>query len=159
VPIKAKSRARNLGEEDIRTISSVLDGWEGKLTWELLIEAIEMRLASRYTRQALSQHSRIKKAFRLTKERLLDQPHSEQRAAAGLGATEARVLFERYERMEAENARLEAENEHLRETFVVWAYNASNHGLDARMLNKPLPEVHREQTRLPKTKLPRAKRA
>jgi hypothetical protein len=147
-----KSRAPNLNDEHIEVICRVLDGWEGKLTWELLIEAIETRQKALYTRQALSQHSRIKHAFQLTKERLTRQPRNKQQGSGGLGATEAQALFERFERLEAENARLKAENERLLEQFVVWAYNASNRGLDVEFLNQPLPRVDRDRTRLPKAK-------
>ncbi|AEI75786.1 hypothetical protein CNE_1c04210 [Cupriavidus necator N-1] len=148
MPKQSKSRARNLGDEDLEAISRLLDGWDGKLSWELLIEAIETRLKARYTRQALSQHARIKLAFQLTKERLTGQPRSKQQGSAGLGATEAQALLERYQRLEGENARLKAENERLLEQFVVWAYNASNRGLDARFLSQPLPRVDRDQTKL-----------
>lgn len=128
-------------------------GWlGGKLTWDLLIEAIEARQKTQYTRQALSQHSRIKQAFQLTKERLTGQPRNEQKGSEGLGATEAQALLERYARLEAENARLKADNERLLEQLVVWAYNASNRGLDAGFLNRPLPKVDRDQTRVPKAK-------
>lgn len=157
MPKKPKSRAPNLGGEQIEAICRVLDGWEGKLTWELLIKAIETRQKAQYTRQALSQHSRIKQAFQLTKERFTSQPRSKQPGSRGLGATEAQALLERYGRLEAENARLKAENERLLQQFVVWAYNASNRGLDARILNQPLPHVDRDQTRLPKAKVPHLK--
>ena len=49
---RPKARARNLGGEDIEAIVSILDGWDGKLTWELLIDVVEQRLSARYTRQA-----------------------------------------------------------------------------------------------------------
>ncbi|WP_454730869.1 MULTISPECIES: hypothetical protein [Cupriavidus] len=152
MPRTSKSRARNLGDQDIEAIARLLDGWDGKLSWELLIETVETRLKARYTRQALSQHARIKQAFQLTKERLTGLPRSKKQGSAGLGATEAQALLERYQRLEAENARLKAENERLLEQFVVWAYNASNRGLDAQFLSQPLPRVDREQTRPPKTK-------
>ena len=37
----AKRRARNLDDHAIEHIVCVLDGWSGKLSWDLLIEAIE----------------------------------------------------------------------------------------------------------------------
>lgn len=148
--LKSKTRAPNLDAEHIEAICRVLDGWEGKLTWELLIEAIQARQKAQYTRQALNQHARVKHAFQLTKERLRGQPRSEQKGSHGLGAAEAQALLERYHRLEAENARLKAENDRLIQQFVVWAYNASNRGLDAHYLSQPLPPVHREPTRLRK---------
>ena len=145
---RPKARARNLGGEDIEAIVSILDGWDGKLTWELLIDVVEQRLSARYTRQALNQRVRIKQAFQLTKNRVAGLPHARRKGVFGLGATEAQALLERLERIEAANTRLKVENERLLEQFVVWAYNASNRGLDARLLSQPLPRVHRDQTKL-----------
>ncbi len=145
---RPKVRARNLEDQDIEAIVSILDGWEGKRTWELLIEIVEQRLNARYTRQALNQRVRIKQAFQLTKSRVAGLPNARSKSSLGLGATEAQALLERLERIEAENARLKVENERLLEQFVVWAYNASNRGLDAQLLSQPPPRVHRDQTKL-----------
>lgn len=147
---KLKNRAPNLAVEHIEAICRVLDGWDGKLTWELLIEAIAARQMAQYTRQALSQHGSVKQAFQLAKERLSGQPRSEQKGSQGLGPLEAQALLERLRRLEAENVRLKAENDGLLEQFVVWAYNANNRGLDVRYLSQPLPLVHREPTKLRK---------
>ena len=149
---KSKARAPNLNDEHVEAICRVLDGWEGKLTWELLIEAIKARQKVQYTRQALSQHGRIQQSFQLTKERLRGEPQAQQKNSQGLGALEAQALLERYGRLEAENARLREENDRLIQQFVVWAYNASNRGLDVHFLSQPLPPVDREPTRLRKAK-------
>lgn len=148
MPKQPKQRAKNLGDSDIETIVGILDGWDGKLTWESLIEAIKLRLRVRYTRQALNQHSRIKQAFQLTKERISGSPRTSTNAAKGLSAAEASAFLERFHRLEAENARLKLENERLLEQFVVWAYNASTRGLDAAFLGQALPQVDRDRTKL-----------
>ena len=67
-----QTRAKNLDDTDIKKIVEILDGWTGKLTWELLIDAVELRLHNRYTRQTLHKHERIKKAFELRKAALSD---------------------------------------------------------------------------------------
>lgn len=143
-----KQRAKNLGDTDIETIVGILDGWDGKLTWDLLIEAIESRMRVQYTRQALNQHQRVKSAFKLAKERLSGLPRSQERARTRLNEAEAQALTERYKRLEAENARLKVENERLLEQFVTWAYNASTRGLDMAFLCQPLPKVDRDQSKL-----------
>lgn len=145
-----KTRAPNLDEAHIEAICRVLDGWEGKLTWELLIDAIEARRQVRYTRQALNQHARVKHAFQLTKERLRGQPRNELKIPQALGPLEAQALMERYDRLEAENARLKVENDRLIQQFIIWASNASNRGLDVHYLNQPLQQVDREVTKLRK---------
>ena len=65
-----KNRARNLDDTVIAKIVGILDGWNGKLTWGLLIDAIEERLKARYTRQALDRHDRVKDAYALAKGRV-----------------------------------------------------------------------------------------
>lgn len=137
-----KQRARNLGDADIEAIVGMLDGWDGKITWEFLIDAIEIRMRVRYTRQALSQHDTIKQAFQLMKGHLSGSPRTNDKALSfkGFSGAEAQAFMERYGRMEAENARLKLENERLLEQFVVWAYNASTRGLDAGFLSQPFAE-------------------
>lgn len=143
-----RQRARNIGDADIEIIVGILDGWTDKLTWDALINAAERRLRARYTRQALHQHTRIKQAFQLTKERLTGTPPVTGQDSAKLGPAEAQALVDRYEKLAAENIRLKLENERLLEQFVVWAYNAHTRGLDKEFLNRPLPQVNRDQTKI-----------
>lgn len=142
-----KSRAKNIDDGAIEIIVGVLDGWSGKLTWDLLAEAIEKRTRVRYTRQALDKHARIKAAFQLTKERLSGAPRVERKYKLSEAETEA--LAQRYERLLAENERLERENNRLLEQFQTWLYNAHLKGLTKEYLNSSLPRVDRELTKLP----------
>lgn len=145
----AKIRAKNLDDKSIELIVGVLDGWSGKLTWDMLVDEVEKRARARYTRQALDKHARIKTAYRLTKERISGEPRV--KCNYRLSALEVEALSERYKRLEAENLRLKAENERLFEQFVTWAYNAHLKGVTKEFLNNPLPRVDREQTKvLPK---------
>jgi hypothetical protein len=136
-----KLRGRNLEDGDVASIVAVLDGWSGKLSWELLIEALEARKFARYTRQTLHKHECIAAAFAARKKAL---------AGAGVEARaespEVRVAVERIKRLEAENERLKADNQFLLEQFARWAYNAQTRGLDRQFLNRPLPDVHRDQS-------------
>ena len=142
-----KSRAKNIDDGAIELIVGVLDGWSGKLSWDLLAEAIEKRTRVRYTRQALDKHARIKTAFRLTKQRLSGAPRAERKHKLSEAETEA--LAQRHERLLAENERLRCENNRLLEQFQTWLYNAHLKGLTREYLNTPLPSVDRERTRLP----------
>lgn len=141
-----KGRAKNLDETAIEIIVGILDGWSGKLTWDLLIESVEKRTRALYTRQALDRHARIKMAYQLTKERLSGTPRSERMRK--LSAVEVQAMLERYQRLQAENDRLKLENERLLEQFVTWAYNAHLRGLSSEYLSTPLMRVDREQTKL-----------
>jgi hypothetical protein len=139
------SRAKNLGDEDVVKIVEILDGWSGKLSWELLIDAVEKRLFARYTRQAFHKHARIKDAFAQRKARLASSGERPRKVAS---SPELQLALDRIERLVGENERLVAENTRLLEQFVRWAYNAHTRNLDEAFLNRPLPTVDRQQTRV-----------
>jgi hypothetical protein len=139
----ARNRARNLADADIADIVAILDGWSGKLSWESLIQAIKLRKRATYTRQALHKHERIKLAFSLRKKLLAA---TEPRSAPKAASPELQVALERIARLEAENARLDAENQALLGQFACWAYNAHTRGLDHAFLSRELPPVDRDRT-------------
>lgn len=138
-----QKRAKNLDDADIKLIVEILDGWSEKLTWDLLIDAIELRMHNRYTRQALHKHERIRNAFELRKEGLADGDGKTRQVRS----PELQKALERIARLEAENKRLESENEQLLGQFVRWAYNAHTRGLDKNFLNQQLPSVNRGQAK------------
>lgn len=140
-----RERAPNLSDNDIAEIASILDGWSGKLSWELLIEAIQLRKNVTYTRQALHNHERIRRAFSLRKEQLADVMTAGSRKTKQ-ASPEIQVLFDRIDRLEAECVRLRSENHALLGQFACWAYNAHTRGLDAAFLSRPLPAVDRDST-------------
>ncbi|WP_232683451.1 hypothetical protein [Pseudomonas aeruginosa] len=141
--LKPKRRSKNLGDGDIKQIVEILDGWSGRLSWDLLIDAIEIRMFNRYTRQALSKHERIRHAFELRKLDIRDELNSgEHVVSSPLQAAQEHIA-----RLETENRRLEAENNQLLEQFARWAYNANARGLDFDFLNRALPLVNRGQTK------------
>lgn len=137
-----RRRGRNLTASDIARVVQLLDVWSGSISWDLVIDAVEMRLLCRYTRQALSSHAAIQKAFDTCKGR---QATGEPGVAKSSGETG--VLRQRLARREAEVGQLKAENSQLLERFVVWAYNAQTRGLGKAELERPLPAVSRGQTK------------
>lgn len=141
----ARKRSQNLGDVAIKEIVEILDGWSGKLTWELLIDAVASRTYSRYTRQALHKHERIRLAFEVQKRNLAGGVGQVEM----VGSPELRAALERMARLEAENRRLESENASLLEQFVRWAYNAQTQGFGAEFLNRALPPVNRSRTDKP----------
>ena len=134
---KSLRRGPNLSDADISTIAEILDGWRGRLTWRLLIDEIEKRLGSPYSRQALSKHNRIQNAFQLRKEAAHQQPGVKKPPAS----PEMQAALDHIARLEAQSERREAENYRLLEQFAVWAYNARIRGIDETALNQPLPSV------------------
>lgn len=140
-----KSRARNLDDDAIEKIVQVLDGWTGKLSWELFIVKIEKVTHNLYTRQALDKHGRIKDAFATRKAVLSgrDRKQFENKSA------EMQLALQRIARLDAENQRLRNENNTLLNQFIRWAYNAHGRGLDQAFLDTPIPLVSRERSDKP----------
>lgn len=141
-------RARNIDNKIIEEIVGILDGWSGKLTWDLLIEAVAKRFRHTYSRQALFQHERILSAFQQRKDVLAEARSKTPKPANLHSAEEVEMLVARNERLVAENDRLKTENNRLLEQFALWAYNAHTRGLSEAFLSQPLPRVDREPTRL-----------
>jgi hypothetical protein len=138
------SRSKNISVDDIEAIVGILDGWKGALTWNALISCIELRMYSKYTRQALSGHDRIAQAFQQRKKNLKERPSERSNQKS----SEFRVLQERLDRKDGEILRLRSENQRLIEQFVVWLYNAHLHGLTPEDLNRALPPTNRGQTKV-----------
>ncbi|MES2580514.1 MAG: hypothetical protein V4552_08205 [Pseudomonadota bacterium] len=138
-------RAKNLDDTNIKQIVEILDGWADKLTWDLLIDTVELRLHNRYTRQTLHKHERIKNAFELRKISLTDGDEHIQIVRS----PELQKALERIARLETENKRLESENQQLLEQFARWAYNVSAKGYDFNVLNENLPKVGNRKKSLP----------
>lgn len=145
------TRSRNVTDADIDQVVGILDGWGGKLTWDLLVDKVEERLHVRYTRQGLDKHERVKVAFSVRKKALArardraERPPSE---SPELDAAEQSIV-----RLKGENDRLKAENQRLLEQFARWAYNAHTRGLAEGFLNQPLPPVDRDRTERSKLQL------
>lgn len=141
MPVKSpRKRARNLDDQAIEQIVKILDGWSSpKLTWELLIEQVLLRLRARYTRQALNNYTRIKVAFAARKKALAGRNPKELKAET---PDQQRIAS-----LEAEVERLTKENNAVLEQFNRWVYNGSLKQMDDRMrdfMNQPLSKVHRE---------------
>jgi uncharacterized protein (DUF2235 family) len=129
-------RGRNLTDADIKAIVGILDGSTTNMTWAMVIAKAERALGCRYTRQALHKHARIQDAFAAQNKGGTD-------TAGPKKPTEVQALADRIARLNAENQRLEMENNHLLEQFARWAYNAAIRNLDADYLNQPLPAIDR----------------
>jgi len=137
-------RRKNLDVKSIARIAALLDGWSGKLTWELLLDSVERHLRVRYTRQALNNHVRIADAFRHRKKVLAVSCSGPRRKVT---SHELTACLERIARLEAENQRLQDENDRFLAQFVRCAHNAYLHGIDKHTLDRELPPIDRERTR------------
>lgn len=132
--------SRHLNEHDIERIVALLDGWQGKLTWELLCDACESVIHTRPTRQTLAKFKRVAGAYKAVKQR-----GREEVEALSIPPS-LNIAAQRIERLTRENERLQRENNELLEQFVVWQYNAHAKGLTEHDLNQALPGIDRGQT-------------
>jgi len=142
-----RNRAPNLSAENIETIVSLIDAWTGELTWERLIAAIASTFGATYTRHGLSHHAPVARAFRLKKNALRTST-VRKRDWSSTWSTELQTALARIKKLEAETARLEAENGRLLAQFVVWLYNADARGLSEEHLNAPLPTQLGHESRI-----------
>lgn len=129
--------AKHIDQNDVVRVKSILDGWQGKLTWDFLVVEFEKRYGRASTRQALSRNSDIKNAFDDRKRHLKSGVSIKSKPQTLIGAAQS------IDRLSAENIRLKKENERLLEMFVVWQYNAYKRGITEDQLNEPLPSIDR----------------
>lgn len=139
-----KPRAEDLNEERIEAVLAALDSWQGKLTWDLLIDAVAKATGQRYSRFTLAEYPDIANAFSMRKRAVREKAGSkplsarDERVQAALDA--ARVVKE-------ENKRLKQQNDLLLERFVLWGLNAERHGVSMSKLNAPLPKPPRDRSK------------
>lgn len=139
-----KSRSPDLTDEILNSVIELIDNWKGKLTWDLLLDALEKTSGLRYSRFTFAEYPQIANAFALKKDVLRgtwkaepSQPRDERLKAA----------LEQVERYKSKNQRLEKENQLLLEQFVTWAHNAERKGVSLMTLNKPLPKPPRDRSK------------
>lgn len=114
-------RSKRITEAEVERVVGLLDTWRGKLTWPLLIAAIERRTGQKYTRQALHKHPRIQTAFSLRKREGAPSDGPRQTATAQL---RGRIREEAFRAQ-----RLEKETDILYEKLLVAYANAYMMGL------------------------------
>ncbi|WP_210449164.1 hypothetical protein [Vibrio crassostreae] len=72
---------KSLDTEQQISIQALIRGWEGKLTWDLLVTRIESNLAITTTRQTLDKYLNIKNEYKDRKRLLRGQPVSVNNSA------------------------------------------------------------------------------
>jgi len=139
-----KTRAPDLTKERLQVVLDVLDSWKGKLTWDLLIDAVEKATGFTYSRFTFAEYPQIANAFSFKKDALRgtwkgdrSEPRDER----------VRAALEQVDRYKAKAQRLEQENQLLLEQFVTWAHNAERKGVTVTMLNAPLPKPNRDRSK------------
>ncbi len=126
--------AKHLTDRDVEAVVGILDGWQGKLSWELLCDACQPRIGTKPSRQTLWKIIRIQDAFEQCKKRLKE---GEPKVTL---PPSLKIAADTISRLERENERLKRENDRLLEQFVTWQFNAYAHGRHYFDLNQPLPK-------------------
>lgn len=141
-------------------ILSIIDGWSGKLTYELLSEKLQSELGLKRppSRHTYTYHGEIKQAFDLKKEELKSKKSAATEEAKSLFDSSGKLsqlldnlekddatiaeLIKRVEKLENENERLVSENNRLSnnndtilERFARWQHNLQKmDGVDLNQL-------------------------
>jgi hypothetical protein len=140
-----KARAPDLTAERIQLVLTTLDIWKGKLTWDLLIEAVEKATGIVYSRFTLAEYSDIASAFTLKKQAL----RGTWKGGPAVPRDErVRAALEQVQRLQSTVERLKQENMLLKEQFVTWAHNAERKGVTMMMLSAPLAKPLRDRSKL-----------
>lgn len=139
-----KIRAPDLTTDRIAVVLEILDTWKGKLTWDLLLDAVHSATGHRYSRFTFAEYPEIANAFAFKKDSLRGNLSGER---AGPRDERVRAALAQVERYKAKADRLDAENQLLIEQFVTWATNAERKGVSLDMLNAPLPKPQRDRSR------------
>ena len=139
-------RSKKITDAYRNKILRIIDGWEGKLTWDLLIDAVEKRTGQKYTRQALDKHPEISGAYKKQKKSVSRYLSNIAPQYKTLSKSELIVALADHKKVKKENEQLKKENERLQLQLVVWAANARSHNVTESMLNKPLMPPDRNST-------------
>lgn len=135
-----KRRSPNLTPAGIETIVTLIRGWEGRLTWPLLIARVAEKCRATYTRQALFKHHQIRVAYEVYRSA---HEHDSRERQDRRGSATMKATMDRLCRLERENAELRKREHALFEQFHRWAYHASTRGLTKEFLDRPLPPLSR----------------
>lgn len=139
-----KQRAPDLTDATISVVVDLLDGWTGKLTWDLLIAEVLRLTGFEYSRFTFAEYPRIADAFAVKKRKLSGTLAREPRTPR-----DGQILaaMNERDRFKEKADRLERENELLLEQFQTWAVNAERHGVTIAKLNAPLALPNRERSK------------
>lgn len=134
--------APRLSDKDIERAVTVLDGWSGKLMWDLYLSELESILGHRYTKVAMLNRARIANAWNLAKTRTRSSAKETKHGEVVLTKTMEQVSI-----LKAKVERLEQENNQLLDQFMRWSYNAYRLGVTMDQLDANLPPIDRGSTR------------
>lgn len=126
--------AKHLTEDEVQKVLTLVKGWQGKLTWDLLVDACAANCGIKTTRQALDRRPEVKDEFQIRKRTLKTGIEGTSRPN-DLNTAQARIA-----RLLTRVRELEEQNAIYREKFIRWQYNAHNYGISKQRLDAPIPK-------------------
>jgi hypothetical protein len=115
--------------DNLSYILSIINTWEGKLTWDLLCQKVtnKLNIAGGVQRQSLSSYKKIQEAYTKRKQTLRESPTLPINSD-DIDAT-IKYLSQRIVMLEIERDQLKSLNEAYKQRFIKWQYNAYRHGM------------------------------
>ncbi len=143
-----------LTDAEVDKIVTILTTWQGKLSWELLLQRVAPVLKRQFTRQGLDKQVTISIAFKQAKDRTRIRALKGPKVRDPDLPPELAAALRRIDNLKAEVDLLHTEKDRLLERFATWLYNARSRGISEYDLNQPLPKVDRDKSeRDPKPKI------
>lgn len=125
--------AKHLTESNQKAVVSLIENWEGKLTWNKLVAAFESLPSGHVTtRQTLSSYQVIKTAWNTVKD-----PSTEIISPKAASLAMAQTMIEK---RDIKIAVLENQLSLYEEQFMRWLYNSRKSGITIDHLNQALPK-------------------
>lgn len=134
--------ARHLTQTNIEMLARTIGTLE-VATWNAVMDLARQRLGHAYSRQALARHAPIRTALAARREQLSRKVTRKRPKPKTHGEA---VLLNRIDALEAELARLRAENESMMARFVIWTHNSHVLGIPDHRLDAALQPVDRDYT-------------
>ncbi|WP_270835978.1 MULTISPECIES: hypothetical protein [Aeromonas] len=126
-------------KDNISYVLSIINTWEGKLTWDLLCQKVtdKLNIAGGVQRQSLSSYEEIQEAYTKRKQYLRERPLPPIEND-NLDET-LKYLIQRVAILEIERDQLKKLNDAYKQRFIKWQYNAYRHGVHMTSIdNKPI---------------------
>ncbi|MFM4838007.1 hypothetical protein ACEUCO_15590 [Aeromonas veronii] len=126
-------------KDNISYVLSIINTWEGKLTWDLLCQKVtdKLNIAGGVQRQSLSSYEEIQEAYTKRKQYLRERPLPPIENN-NLDET-LKYLTQRVAILEIEREQLKKLNDAYKQRFIKWQYNAYRHGVHMTSIdNEPI---------------------
>lgn len=128
-------------------IREMIEEWPGpKLQWGPLMAAINARFGGSWTRQAVSRHPKLQKAWDIRRKELAKAKVTATGKTRPEGDGTAEVLKRQVRNLREENEELKKLIGRFEEKFVRWTTNASMQGWSIKKLDAALNKIDRGQS-------------